>query len=49
MRRLKYGRDLLAATLGCAMASLASAADLNDYPTSARAEYVWHCMAGIVY
>ena len=28
----------------CATAAIARAADVNDYPTSARAEYVFGCM-----
>jgi hypothetical protein len=33
-----------AAALFAATAAVAYAADLNDYPTSARAEYVYGCM-----
>jgi hypothetical protein len=35
---------LLAALLGVTTAGAASADDINDYPTSARAEYVFGCM-----
>jgi hypothetical protein len=37
---------LIVAALGSLMASaaIAQAADVNDYPTSARAEYVFGCM-----
>ena len=39
IRRIVPAAALLATT-----AALASAADVNDYPTSARAEYVYGCM-----
>ena len=38
------GRFVAASAALSAAASLASAQDVNDYPTSARAEYVFGCM-----
>jgi hypothetical protein len=38
------GRMVAALAIFAATAITASAADINDYPTSARAEYVFGCM-----
>lgn len=44
MRHHHLMRHLVSALLLALAAASASAADLNDYPTSARADYVFGCM-----
>jgi hypothetical protein len=45
MTRAGWVRPIVAALGGLAVtAAIAHAADVNDYPTSARAEYVFGCM-----
>lgn len=43
MREL-YRRAAMIIIAGCSIAPASAAADLNDYPTAARAEYVFACM-----